>query len=331
MGYASKAKGTALETLTPPPVEYVPATVGAVQHPWSKQQNAVYDWFQKGTGNLVVVARAGSGKTTTIIEGVSRAPEENILLAAFNKRIAEELSGRVSAPAEAKTLHAVGMMLVREYWSGVRVARNVDDRAKDLSKAVCGDRTPDTILRLVSKLHTKAREMMPYAESGTDLLPIAEQFECEPDDFWRFQGMGLDYVCDSAYEAMVLAAQDRPKMGIDFADMIYLPLRKKWAAGKYDLVVVDEAQDMTVAQLDLARKVLSPGGRMCVVGDDRQAIYAFRGADSTSLARLKKELKAKTTRAPPSRIDAGRRLLPARRTSSPTSRRGRTTPKGPSR
>jgi superfamily I DNA/RNA helicase len=295
MGYASKARGTALETLTPP-VEYAPAPVVALPpRVWSDQQNEIYEWFADGDGNLVVIARAGSGKTTTIVEGVNRAPEETILLAAFNKRIAEELNGRIGGQpsAEAKTLHAVGNMLVREYWGGVRTARNVDDRAKDLSEAVCGKDTPTTIIRLVSKLHTKAREMAPYAKSGADLMALAEQFECEPDDFWKFQGMGLDYVLDKAYEAMELAAEVKPRGGIDFADMIYLPLRKKWAAGKYALVVVDEAQDMTMAQLDLARKVLAPGGRMCVVGDDRQAIYGFRGADSNSLSRLKNELKAK--------------------------------------
>ncbi len=309
MGYASKVKGATA------PVEYAPATTKAGEtlcvhgsnrplecalcfprtapRVWSPQQEEIYKWFADGTGNLVVIARAGSGKTTTIIEGVKRAPETSKLLCAFNKRIATELESRLGGTgAEAKTLHAVGNMLVREYWNGVRTARNVDDRAKDLSIAACGKDTPWTILKLVSKLHTKAREMMPYATCGEDLLPLAEQFECEPDDFWRFQNMGLDFVCNKAYEAMELAAAERPRGGIDFADMIYLPLRKKWAAGKFELVVVDEAQDMTVAQLDLARKVLAPGGRMCVVGDDKQAIYGFRGADSASLSRLKKELSA---------------------------------------
>lgn len=289
MSYASKVKlADTVEDVV------IPATSKSARD-WSKQQLAIFRWFEDGEGNLVVRARAGTGKTTTIMEGVGRAPETTKLLCAFNKRIAEELSARISdSNTEAKTLHSVGFMLVKEYWSGVRVARVADDRAKALSQAACGRNTPDSIIRLVSKLHTKAREMKPFATDGSDLLGLAEQFECEPDAFWAFQTPSYDvyYVCDRAYDAMQLAAEDKPKEGIDFADMIYLPLKKNWAMGKYDLVVVDEAQDMTVAQLELARKVQSNFGRMCIVGDDRQAIYGFRGADSGSIDRLKRELDA---------------------------------------
>ena len=294
MSYASKAKAESGGAAVAEAVMDAARIPLAPPSPriWSPEQNAIFEWCVGGDGNLVVIARAGSGKTTTIIEGVNRMPETSILLAAFNKRIAEELNTRLNNPnAEAKTLHAIGFQLVKEYWSGVRVGKG-NDRADDLTRAVCGASVPDTIKKLVSKLHTKAREMKPYAKSGADLDPLAEQFECDPDPFWYHQGYDVAFVCDRAYQAMVLAAQDRPKMGIDFADMIYLPLRNGWAAPRYTAVLVDEAQDMTLAQLDLARKVLAPGGRMCVVGDDRQAIYAFRGADSDSLSRLKKELKA---------------------------------------
>jgi len=61
-------------------------------------------------------------------------------------------------------------------------------------------------------------------------------------------------------------------------------------AKDYDLVVVDEAADMTVAQLEIARRVCD--GRMCLVGDDRQSIYGWRGADTNGLDRLKEELQA---------------------------------------
>src|SRR5436190_20992705 len=67
---------------------------------WSDEQNTVFDWFERrssySSGNLVVRARAGTGKTTTIVEGVNRANDGQILLAAFNKSIAKELQGRVT-------------------------------------------------------------------------------------------------------------------------------------------------------------------------------------------------------------------------------------------
>lgn len=79
---------------------------------------------------------------------------------------------------------------------------------------------------------------------------------------------------------------------IDGSDMIFLPVRNGWLTKQFDLVVVDEAQDMTTAQLEIAQGVMNTGGRICVVGDDRQAIFGFRGADSGSLDRLKVELDA---------------------------------------
>lgn len=264
---------------------------------WSAQQEAIFEWFENANSlfaivpNLVVRARAGTGKTTTILEGINRAPEKNIILCAFNKRIATELSARITNPnASAQTLHSLGFGLVRKFWTGVRVGQG-SDRADSLAEQVCGMRCPDVVKRLVSKLHTKGREINPHAREVGELTNLLYQFECEPDESWVKAGFDAVYVERKALEAMELAASVKPvKTGIDFADMIFLPVRNGWMHAQYDLVVVDEAQDMTVAQLEIAQGVCN--GRMAIVGDDRQAIYGFRGADSNSLDRLKNELKA---------------------------------------
>jgi superfamily I DNA/RNA helicase len=262
---------------------------------WSVQQEAIFSWFAGKTENpnLIVRARAGTGKTTTIIEGVRHARENRILLAAFNKRIAEELNARLresNPKAEAKTLHAVGLAIVKKYWPTVRV-NFTNERADALAEQVCGPTAPDTIKRLVSKLHSKGREIAPHARTEGDLTELAVTFECEPDEQWVEAGFDLSYVEKKALEAMELAATVKPVVtGIDGADMIFLPVRNGWLVPSYDLVVVDEAQDMTVAQLEIARGICR--GRIAVVGDDRQAIYGFRGADSESLDRLKSELSA---------------------------------------
>lgn len=258
---------------------------------WSDQQSRVFDWFATGTGNLIVRARAGTGKTTTIIEAINHAPEDRIILCAFNKRIAVELANRMGNPAaEAKTLHAIGLQAVTSYWGRGRIADR-SDRADALTDTVCGQRVPLAVKRLVSTLHTKAREIAPLATDVAHLIDLAEAFECEPDREWEDAGFTTERVCGYALEAMDLAAASKPeKTGIDFADMIYLPIRNKWLRPQYGLVVVDEAQDMTAAQLMMARGICA--GRIAIVGDDRQAIYAFRGADSESLDRLKVELNA---------------------------------------
>lgn len=264
---------------------------------WSAQQEAIFAHIENpNAGNLVVRARAGTGKTTTIIEAVRRAPEQRVLMCAFNKRIAEELTGRINRNgAEAKTLHAIGNGFVWRNWPGMRIAGrsegNIPSRAEHLSIKVCGVTAPEPILKLVAKLHTLGRETQPHAVRMGDLTDLMLEHDLYPDEQYEEDGFDGEYVEARALEAMELAARVKPvETGIDFADMIYLPCRNRWIRPTHGLVVVDEAQDMTTAQLEIAEGCARK--RVCVVGDDRQAIYAFRGADSSSLDRLKRKLKA---------------------------------------
>lgn len=300
---------------TPPPI-------------WSEYQQAIFDEFRSGTGNFVVKAYAGVGKTTTAIEGIRHAPEQRILLTAFNNKNAVALSRKLSESgnprAEAKTAHALGFSIVRQYRDRLIVEKkeNAGDRAAALTLAVCGLAAPDPILRLVTKLHTQGRENAPHATTVGDLTALAIKFECEPDDQWTrcrtcgraeddhdefglpigrvpdhaYFGFNLEYVETKALAAMTLAATVQSGGTIDFADMIFLPVRNGWIAPQYDLGVIDEAQDFTLTQLEIAQGVCR--GRIAIIGDRNQAIYAFRGADSESIDRLKNELHAKEFKLP---------------------------------
>lgn len=269
-------------------------TPGACEAPglssrrWSPQQDAVFSWFSSGSGNLVVRARAGTGKTTTVIEGISRAPEPSILLAAFNKRIAEELGARLtSGRGEARTLHALGYGIVRRYWEHVRLD---DSRDRDLARAVCGDGTPDAILTLVAKVAVRAKETIPDADaaSAERYQLLVEACDAIPDREWEDDGYDARWI---ARQALAQVRASLRKDGrLSFADMLFLPVAHGWVKPRYDLVVIDEAQDMSATQLVLAHKLSR--GRVCVVGDDRQGIYGFRGADSGSIDRMKRDLCA---------------------------------------
>ncbi len=292
------------EATTARVLPFAPAapTVGApADRTWSAEQQEVFRWFDgssdlsAGHSNLVVRARAGTGKTTTILEAINHAPEATVLLAAFNKRIQEELQSRLRHPgAQARTLHALGYACVRRYWERMDVEpRQLPpgtlSRAQALAQAVCGDQAPDAIKRLVAKLATLGREMAPHARTAGDLADVIVEFDLAPAEEWEAAGFGADYVEARALEALELAATKRPPF-IDHADQLFLPVRNRWLVKQYDLGVVDEAQDMTLTQLELFLGVVK--GRVCVVGDDRQAIYGFRGADSDSLDRLKAQLQA---------------------------------------
>lgn len=289
---------------------------------WSSKQTNIFSWFAAIVAttieHLVVRARAGTGKTTTIVEALNYLPKGiTALVCAFNKDISVELVKRIaeakgitvpstgnaqkdnSALAKAvrmatgitvQTLHAAGLACVSNFWPNLRIDFS-DAREKSLVKQVCAATVPEAIQKLVGKLLTKGREIKPHAKTSCDLWDLAVKFECEPDETWNEQGYDLDFVCRKAVEAMEIAATVKPvTTGIDGADMIFLPVRNGWLRKMYGVVIVDEAQDMTEAQLEIAEGLCK--GRIIVVGDDKQAIYAFRGADADSLDRLKTKLNA---------------------------------------
>lgn len=278
---------------------------------WSPQQTAIFDFFASGTGNAVVRARAGTGKTTTILEGINHAPESDILLAAFNKRIADELVAKLKNPAAtAKTLHALGYAAVRRFWHGTKVD---NQRGEALARRAAGQQSPDQMIRLVKKLAAYGKNIAPFGNVA-DLVELAIQFDCVPDEEWSESGWDTEKVARCAQEAMRLATQRDGT--VDFDDMLFVPVAMKMVHPMFDLVVIDEAQDMNQTQLLLAQKLVRKGGRVVVVGDDRQAIYGFRGADSNSLDRLKKELNAvefpltTTYRCPKSVVALAQKLVP---------------------
>lgn len=282
---------------------------------WSAKQLAIFDWFAAITStlltHLVVRARAGTGKTTTIVEAIKYIPEGlSTLVCAFGKNIELELKARLNGTpgVTVKTLHATGLACVKRFWPDVKINFG-SEREMDLAQRVCGSTAPDTIKKLVAKLCTKGRLVAPHATTLGDLTEVAIEFECEPDEEWNgcmqcgrerlahtnadhnYNGFDAQYIEEKALAAMELAAAEKPIVtGIDGTDMLFLPVRNRWVAKTYDVVVVDEAQDMNACQLEIAQGICR--GSIVVVGDDRQAIYGFAGADSGSLDRLKNALNA---------------------------------------
>jgi len=254
---------------------------------WSDEQKAIFSHCETGEGNLVVRARAGTGKTTTIIEALKYL-DGTILLCAFNKRIAQELESRVDGKAHVYTLHGLGFRFVRKAWPGVRV----DDER--------GLRLAERALRMVGKPPTKDWKMA--VDRLSSMVKEVAPFDAKKPDI--IGALNTAYGCDEGLpnnydrEALIRATMEHLRLSaendgtINFSDMLYVPLVNNQIYPCYDVVIVDEAQDMNRAQLDIALKVCRKSGKMIVIGDDRQAIYGFRGADSGSIDRLKKALNA---------------------------------------
>ena len=258
---------------------------------WSAQQKAIFEFVANGKGHGVVRARAGTGKTTTILESLKHASLGRNLLCAFNKKIAEELTAKLQksgANGEAKTLHSLGYAMVRGAWGNVRPDADRGFRIAErvLNEAYKGNQPENEVVRILVKLVSLAKGSCPFA-THEDLLDLCETIDI---DDAKSAGWTNDDLAGWARDVMDLAKEKDAI--IDFDDMVWLPVVNGWARGMYDLVIVDEAQDMNASQILLAQAACRRGGRIIVVGDDRQAIYGFRGADSGSIDRLKKELGA---------------------------------------
>lgn len=262
---------------------------------WSRYQNDIFKAVSDTDRSIVVVARAGSGKTTTIVECAKLfKPGTKALFAAFNKSIATELGQRLPPGVEAKTLHSAGMGLIS---SRLGPARVNTDKGMDIARDCEARATEGQPYNISSQV--SAKSIASLAEFGKnmmldkyeDLVEIAIEYDLISSTDGNYDKI-LEITVRAAQQAMKQAAKDT--RSIDFNDMIFFPWALKLASPKYDWVIVDEAQDMNAAQLFLARSLLKPDGRMIVVGDDRQAIYSWRGADADALNRMAAELNAIT-------------------------------------
>lgn len=249
----------------------------------SSQQQSVIDWAKTGTGSANVIARAGTGKTTLLMH-IAKAipPTATGFMGAFNKSIADEFKSRLidqgTRNVNGATIHSAGMSAIR------RVNRNVQ---------VDGKKT----YTIVKDKYGWDRKLV---TAICDTVSFAKQ---------AVLGVGLDYK-DSAHweeiidnyetndeisgvctvESLIDFCKDVYKKSlsmcdtvIDFDDMLLAPLYYKFDFPKYDWVMIDEAQDTNRARRMIALGMMHKDTRMISVGDDRQAIYRFAGANSDAM------------------------------------------------
>jgi superfamily I DNA/RNA helicase len=276
---------------------------------WSNFQEAIFTAvlsILRVGRDLVVLARAGTGKTSTMVEAVIRFcranPRAKVLTCAFNVKNARELDARLRdagldwKAASAKTLNSVGLATCKKAW-GKGVA--VDGRkGRTIAKAVAEeyertaeeDEVPSGLAGKVAKLATMAKITLTDPRNAAAMVTLCNRFAIADEQ----EEVGI--LVRLAGEAMERAKADR--MVVDFDDQLWFPHVFRLQPWKHDLVIVDECQDMNASQLELARKSVRGGGRLIAVGDDRQAIYGWRGADSGFMGRMVKELNAITLPLP---------------------------------
>jgi superfamily I DNA/RNA helicase len=296
---------------------------------YTEEQKFIFDFIQNGTGNGIIDAVAGSGKTTTIMECAQYVDTKSrLLFCAFNNSIANEIASKFRGVGKnqvvVKTMHALGLQILTSNFP----ERNFDLKNNKYRSLINQEKTR----KILKPYYLKLIELKGYSTKYSNdkekfavrnylykindkLLNINQKFRstlCK-NSFDDFKHMvihfGIFNVIDrskktfneclksyfNAHQILLDLGNQLAKNHflIDFTDMIYLPfIWKIYPARRFDFLFVDECQDLSKAQLAIALKYGKKEGRILAVGDPSQSIYGFTGADINSFSSVKEIIKA---------------------------------------
>jgi DNA helicase-2/ATP-dependent DNA helicase PcrA len=265
----------------------------------SIKQAAIFDWVKTGTGNALVIAVAGSGKSTTMVRTLSYIPERaSVLMLAFGadaaadlrtkiEKLAEE-TGRNMSQVSARTFHSLGLVAVRRRLNGITL-KTQDNKCRKIARATWDEDT----FRLYAAFCTSLVRLAKGEGIGA-LVPDTKNawFELieHHDLTLESEEASLEQAVKLCQGLLLLSNEEALKGNIDYADMLYLPIYWKLALYGQSWVIVDEAQDSNPVRRCLAYMAMNKNprfpGRLIAVGDPKQSIMGFTGATSDAMERI---------------------------------------------
>lgn len=263
----------------------------------SQQQEAIFK-ATLSDNHVVVPAGAGCGKTSTQVEAVKPlVGKAKVCCLAFNKSIADEIGTKLPAGIESKTIHALGLQCCRQNIRKLDVDRNrvkVEEDIQDLYPKTDFPKLPNESSRahngryyaMVAALRkfVSMSKNYGYRHVNLDSMGLIATTYDFPIQVTEETVQQVNTLLDCSFNDTAL---------IDFDDMIWMPVVKGWKLPKYDLVGVDEAQDLNPLR---QRFIEMLADRAMIVGDEHQAIYGFCGADVDSMNTMRSILtRTRTT------------------------------------
>ena len=293
------------------------------------EQEKIYNFIKLDANHGIIDAVAGSGKTTTIIESISYIEKEkDLLFCAFNKSIRDEIQNRVYKKGNnnvvVKNLHQLGFDILKsntEHKFDVR-----ENKYTELVKKSIETYNKKAFFKFL-KIHNietkpetgfeKSIYNTYYNTFKNKLIDSINKFRLTltKSELTEFKKMVIHYnIVDPSrtdakildkeisllYESIKLLIEKGNDLAkslnlIDLSDMLYLPKQfELYPIKKYDILFVDECQDLSKSQLAVALKYVKKNGRVIAVGDPFQSIYGFTGADIHSFERFEQILKNHT-------------------------------------
>lgn len=243
-------------------------------------------------GSIMLQAFAGCAKSSTL-EMMAPQIREPALALAFNKKIALDIGGRLPGNFQAKTLNGLGHSAWAGQLGGRRLqlaegkqGRLVTQVAKESRSRLNSDQWSWT-RDIVGKAMQEGLLPHRFADLGQGLIP-------DTDREWTNLAFAAGLPADEhsllvplARDVLTRSVEMALQGQISFDDQIYCPLLLGGRWPQFPVVMVDESQDLSPMNHLMISRVLRPNGRLIVVGDSKQAIYAWRGASAESMKALR--------------------------------------------
>lgn len=249
-------------------------------------------------GAVLILAGAGSGKTGVLTHRIAHLIDDlgvnsyNILAITFTNKAAKEMKERVDRlvgmgadSAWIMTFHAACVRILRRYICRIGYDNNFTIYDTDDQKSVIKD-----ILKRknLDPKQCKDRTILSVISNAKDNL-------ISPDDMYQSSG-GNYNTMKTAEIYREYQEQLKKNNAVDFDDIIGLTVKLfnedkevlRYYQERFRYIMVDEYQDTNRAQFNLIRLLAGGHGNLCVVGDDDQSIYKFRGADINNILDFEK-------------------------------------------
>lgn len=253
-------------------------------------------------GPLLILAGAGSGKTKTLTHRIAYLLEQqlatplNILAVTFTNKAAKEMRERVAKLLQASSLHYGFMPYMGTFHSiCVRLLRQDGEQINLRPNFVIfDDSDSQTLIKQLSKQLYLDEKQFP-SRLLASLISSAKNELVNPADYAGLANNPTQKVAAKVYPLYEKALRDQG--ALDFDDLIGQTVtllqtkpnvREKWQA-QFKYILIDEYQDTNAAQYRLIKLLTSKKQSICVVGDDWQSIYRWRGADFRNILNFEKD------------------------------------------
>jgi len=251
------------------------------------EQQRIIDAATQTRENIMIRAYAGCSKTTTLKLLAAQMRPEPALAIAFNKKIAKELEAALPSFFMVKTLNGLGHQALARALTGKRLVledRKIGKLITELFKEEEFEAAEDEWVLVRDWVNAARQAGIVHASFERRFPGLCEDTRENWDEISN-ETEPSEQLYEFARETLRRCIVQTLDGIIDFDDQIFGSVLLGGVYPKFPLVLVDEAQDLSPLNHEQIRKVGM--ARLIVVGDPKQAIYSFRGADSRSMDKLR--------------------------------------------